>query len=69
MSCNIPGMREVVLYTISGIASLFILGYSIHIFIGGMVSSRTEYLAIAAAVVIGAIAMGFMAWDVMRHRR
>jgi len=62
-------MREVILYAISGMASLFILGYSIHIFIGGMVSPRTEYLAIAAGVVIGAVAMGFMAWDVMRHRR
>jgi len=62
-------MKETVLYAIGGIASLFILGYSIHIFIGGMVSPQTEHIAIAVAVIIGAVAIGLMAWDVLRRRR
>jgi len=62
-------MKEIIIYTISGLSSLFILGYVVHMFIGGLVSEETEAIAIGAAVVAGAMAMAYMAWDVIRRRR
>jgi hypothetical protein len=62
-------MKEIIIYTISGISSLFILGYVVHMFLGGLVSEKTETIAIAAAVCVGALAMGYMVWDVVRRRR
>lgn len=61
-------MKEVVFYTVLGISSLFIFGYSIHMFVGGLVSPETETLLIILAVSIAAVVMGFMAWDVLRRR-
>lgn len=62
-------MREIIIYTLAAISSLAILGYTVHMFIGGLVSKETERLAIIAACLIGALIMGFMAWDVIRHRK
>jgi len=62
-------MREILIYGISGCASLFILGYSIHIFIGGLVDEKTEIISIIIAVCIGALIVGWMAWDILRSRR
>jgi len=68
ISAQYPPMKEILIYAISGCASLFILGYTVHMFIGGMVSEETEMFAIIAAVLIGAGIMGFLAWDVFRRR-
>lgn len=61
-------MKEVIFYTILGVSSLFIFGYSIHMFVGGLVSSQTETMLILAAVCIAAIVMGLMVWDVNRRQ-
>lgn len=45
------------------------LGYTVHMFIGGLVSERTEHIVMAIVVCIGAIAIGLMARDVVRRRR
>jgi len=62
-------MRELLIYGISGCASLFILGYTVHIFIGGLVEERTELISIIVAVSIGAVVVSWMAWDILRARR
>lgn len=62
-------MREIAIYAVAGVGSLFILGYSIHMFVGGLVSAQTETTLIIAACTLGAIAMGIMAWDVAQRRR
>lgn len=62
-------MKEVIVYGIVAVSSLVLLGYTVHMFIGGIVSERTENIAMAVVVVIGAVAIGFMAWDVIRRRR
>lgn len=62
-------MKEVLVYAIAGIAGIFILGYSIHMMIGGLVSSQTEQLVIAGACIAGVAVLGFMAWDVSQRRR
>jgi len=63
------GMRELIIYSISGCASLFILGYTVHIFIGGLVEEKTEIIAIIIAVCIGALGIAWMAWDILKSRR
>lgn len=62
-------MKEIVLYTIAGISSLFVLGYSVHMFVGGLVSPETETTIIAVTCGFGALVIGLMAWDVIRRRR
>ncbi|HXH71379.1 MAG TPA: hypothetical protein VNI58_01000 [Mariprofundaceae bacterium] len=62
-------MKELLIYGISACASLIILGYTVHMFIGGMVSERTEWIAIVAITLIGAGAIAFLAWDILRRRR
>lgn len=62
-------MREIIIYGIVAISSLILLAYTVHMFVGGLVSRQTEHALMAVAVVIGAVAMGIMAWDVIRRRR
>jgi len=62
-------MKELLVYGISGVASLFIFGYCVHIFVGGMVSEQTELLLIIAVVLISAAAIGWFAWDTIRRTR
>jgi hypothetical protein len=61
-------MKEIVVYLIAAIAGLTILGYSVHMLIGGLVSRATEYTVIAFAVLVGAVVLGFLAWDVVKRR-
>lgn len=62
-------MREIIVYSISAIAALTVLGYTVHMFVGGLVEPGTERLLIAGACGIGVIVIGLMAWDVMRRRK
>lgn len=62
-------MRELLVYGISGIAAIFIFGYCVHIFIGGMVSAQTELIAIIAVVLLSAGVLGYLAWDTIRRNR
>lgn len=61
-------MKEIVLYAIAGISSLFVLGYSVHMFVGGLVSPEAETTIIVIACSIGTLVIGLMAWDVIRRR-
>ncbi len=65
----ICSMKELFIYGISGLASLFIFGYTVHMFVGGLVSEQTEILLIVAVVLISAAALGYIAWDTMRRRQ
>ncbi len=62
-------MKEIVIYLIAIASSLFILGYSVHMFVGGLVSPTTETIVITSVCLVGAIVIGFMAWDVIKRRR
>jgi len=63
------GMKELLVYGVSTIASLFIFGYCVHIFVGGLVSEQTEQILIAVVVLIGAATIGYFVWDTMRRSR
>ncbi|MCL5801321.1 MAG: hypothetical protein M1283_02100 [Gammaproteobacteria bacterium] len=61
-------MKEIVVYLIAAIAGLTILGYSVHMLIGGLVSRATEYTVITLTVLVGVVVLGFLAWDVVKRR-
>ncbi|MFQ5344484.1 MAG: hypothetical protein ACE5DZ_00830 [Mariprofundus sp.] len=62
-------MKELLVYGVSGIASLFIFGYCVHIFVGGMVSEQTELMLIIGVVLISAAVIGWFAWDTIKRTR
>ena len=61
-------MKETVILVLVAFSSIFILGYSIHMLIGGMVSKETEQWIITVACSIGAAIVVFMGWDIIRKR-
>jgi hypothetical protein len=62
-------LQEAVIYGIVALSALFVMAYSVHMVVGDLVSVETEYAIMGAVCLIGAAAMGFMAWDVLRRRR
>ena len=62
-------MKEIIIYTIAAIAGLTVFGYSIHMFIGGLVSPETEIAAIIIGCIVAAVTMALMAWDIIRQRK
>lgn len=61
-------MKEIIIYSIAAIAGVTVFGYSIHMFIGGLVNPKTETTAIVIGCTIAAIVMALMAWDIIRRR-
>jgi len=62
-------MKEIIILGSVAASSIFILGYSIHMLIGGLVSEETEQWIIAGAVLVGIATLVFMGWDIIRQRR
>lgn len=62
-------MKEIIIYSIAAIAGITVFGYSMHMFIGGLVEPQTETIIIAIACILAAATMAFMAWDVIKTRR
>lgn len=62
-------MKEILIYLVSGLASLFIFGYSVHMFVGGLVSEQLEMILIALVVIIAAVAEIWFIRDAMLRRR
>ncbi|MDQ6951943.1 MAG: hypothetical protein Q9M15_00255 [Mariprofundaceae bacterium] len=63
-----PAMRESLIYGFSACVSLFMLSYTVHIFIGGLVSEETEYLVMSIVVGIAICAIGWMVRDILKTR-
>jgi len=61
-------MREILVYLISGLASLFIFAYSVHMFVGGLVSIQTEITLMAIVVMIAAGIEIWLIRDAMKRR-
>ena len=62
-------MKEIIILLLIACSSIFILGYSIHMLIGGLVSETTENWVIAGACTIGVIILIFMGLDIVKQRR
>ena len=61
--------QEALIYLAVALSALFFMCYAVHMLVGGLVSAETDYTLMAVVCVIGIAAMGFMAWDVIEHRR
>jgi len=59
---------EILIYVIAAVSALFIAGFSVHMFIGGLVSTEVEYQIIAVFCLIIIAVIGYMAWDVIQRR-
>ena len=62
-------MKEIIIYFIAAIAGITVFGYSMHMFIGGLVEPQTETIIITIACILAASVIAFMAWDVIKTRR
>lgn len=62
-------MKEIIIYSIGAIATITIFGYSIHMFIGGLVAPETEMMIITGGCIVAAGVIAFLAWDVIKRRR
>ena len=61
-------LGEILIYVVVAISALFISGYAVHMFIGGLVSPESEYqlIALVCLIIVGVI--GYMTWDVIQRR-
>jgi hypothetical protein len=62
-------MKEIIILLLIASSSLFILGYSVHMLIGGLVSETTENWVIAGTCAIGVVVLIFMGLDIIKQRR
>ena len=62
-------MKEIIIFAIIAVCSLVILGFTVHMFIGGLVSESTELWSIIAAVSIGLIVLTILGIDIIKQRR
>lgn len=62
-------VKEIVILIIVSFSSLFILGYSVHMFLGGLVSESTEKWAIIGVCSVGAIIIALLITDIFKQRR
>jgi len=61
-------MKELIIYSIAAVSSLFVLGYSVHMFVGGLVHEQTEKWLIVTTCIVGFAVISFMYWDVIKRR-
>jgi hypothetical protein len=59
---------EILIFLLAAVCGLFITGFAVHMFVGGLVSTETEHLLIAAICFAVACAIAYMAWDVIQRR-
>jgi threonine/homoserine/homoserine lactone efflux protein len=62
-------VQEALIYLVVAVSALFFMAYAVHMVLGGLVSTDTEYGIMAAVGVVGIAAMAYMAWDVIERRR
>jgi len=62
-------IKEIFIYGLVGFSTLSMLAYTIHMFIGGVVSERIEKTVMVGAVLSGAVVLAFLARDIIRRRR
>ncbi|BCK88604.1 hypothetical protein MIZ01_2409 [Sideroxyarcus emersonii] len=62
-------MVEILIFVVAAISGLFITGYAIHMLVGGLVSTDTEFQLIALVCFVVACGIAYMAWDVIKRRR
>lgn len=59
---------ELSIFLLAAICGLIITGFAVHMFIGGLVSTESEYQIIGIVCILVACAIMYMAWDVIKRR-
>ena len=59
---------EVLIYLVAAISAVFIAGFAVHMFVGGLVSPEAENQLIVIACLIVVCVAAYMAWDVVQGR-
>jgi hypothetical protein len=59
---------EILIFFLAAICGLFITGFAVHMFIGGLVSTDAENQVIVVVCCIVACVIAYMAWDVVKKR-
>jgi hypothetical protein len=59
---------EVIIFLVAAIGALFISGFAVHMFVGGLVSPEVEHQLIAVTCIFIGCVIGFMVWDVSQKR-
>ncbi|HLA74408.1 MAG TPA: hypothetical protein VJM76_00665 [Gammaproteobacteria bacterium] len=62
-------IKELFIYALVAVSALTIMGFSVHMLVGGLVNQTTEYAIIVGVCFAGALAIAYMAWDVVRRRQ
>ena len=62
-------MKEMLIYLFVAISSLIIMGYTVHMFVGGLISEKVEHWLITVVCVIVSGVMGYMVRDIVVQRR
>jgi hypothetical protein len=62
-------MIEILIFFVAALGAVFISGYAVHMFVGGLVSTETEHQLIALVCGLVVCAIAFMAWDVVQRRK
>lgn len=62
-------LQEIAVYLIVAVSSLFIMGFVMHMLVGGLVSPETEELLIILICLADLVVIGLMAKDVINRRR
>lgn len=59
---------EILIYLVAAISAVFIAGFAVHMFVGGLVSPEVENQLIIIACLIVVCVTAYMAWDVIKSR-
>jgi len=62
-------MKDFIIVSTVAISFVFILGYVVHMFIGGLVEPATEKMTIIAVCSIGIGIVIYLGLDILKQRR
>ena len=62
-------LRELAVYLVVAMSSLFLTAYTVHMLVGGLVSPHMEYTLMGVMCLVVGGVIGFMAYDVYRRRK
>ena len=62
-------MKDLIIVFTVAVSFVFILGYVVHMFIGGLVEPSTEKMAIVAVCTVGVGVVIFLGLDIIKQRR
>lgn len=61
-------ISEILIFLVAAICGLFVTGFAVHMFVGGLVSPEIENQLIVLICFVVACAIAYMAWDVIKRR-